>query len=121
MPSDLKDLQDLFVEFRDERDWSQFHTPKDLAINLSIEANELLELFLWKKDSELSQDSLSSIAVENVADELADVLNSVFLLAHHYQIDLPTACKDKIKKNREKYPVAKSRGRNVKYTELDKG
>lgn len=115
MTSDLKELQDLFVTFRDERDWSQFHTPRDLAMNVSIEANELLEIFLWKKDT----DSSSNIVVEQVADELADVLNSVLLLAHHYQIDLMATCKSKIKKNGEKYPIEKSRGSNAKYSQLD--
>jgi NTP pyrophosphatase (non-canonical NTP hydrolase) len=106
--SDIEDLQRRFLQFRDERDWAQFHTPKDLAMSLSIEAAELLELFLWKQPDE-------EVDRERIREELADVLNNALLLASHYQIDVREAVLDKLAKNAEKYPVETSRGKSDKY------
>ncbi len=108
--SELKKLEDLLVQFRDERDWEQFHNPKDLAVALSIEANELLETFLWKKAEDAN--------VEKVKEELADVLAYSLLIAHHYKLDLSQIIKDKVAKNAEKYPVEKAKGTATKYNEL---
>ena len=108
--SELKKLEDLLVQFRDERDWEQFHNPKDLAVALSIEANELLETFLWKKAEDAN--------VEKVKEELADVLAYSLLIAHHYNLDVSQIIKDKVAKNAEKYPVEKSKGTATKYNEL---
>jgi len=108
--SDIKDLERRVLAFRDERAWAQFHTPKDLAMSLSIEAAELLELFLWKKPEE-------PVDHERIREELADVLFSALLLASHYQIDVHKAVVDKLAKTAEKYPVDKSYGSNKKYTE----
>jgi NTP pyrophosphatase (non-canonical NTP hydrolase) len=107
--SDIQELQRKIVEFRDARNWAQFHNPKDIALCLSIEASELLELFLWKRPEEA--------APERVREELADVLYSVLLLAKHYEIDLPEALNEKLVKNAEKYPVDQSWGSNKKYSE----
>jgi NTP pyrophosphatase (non-canonical NTP hydrolase) len=106
---EIRDLQARILSFRDERDWAQFHTPKDLAMSLSVEAAELLELYLWKgsEEPELSR----------VREELADVLYCSLLLAAHYQIDVHGAVVDKLAKNAVKYPVETSRGSNEKGSE----
>lgn len=97
-------------EFTEERDWDKFHNPKDLAIALSIEANELLEAFLWKTPSEAKR--------EKVEEELADVFNYAFLLADKCGFDVATIIKKKIESNAHKYPVDKAWGTAKKYTEL---
>lgn len=103
------------IAFRDERDWEQFHNPKDLAISLSLEASELLELFQWR-------DSETAIATKRdaIKDELADVLIYALTLAHDLDIDVEAAVRDKMKKNALKYPVDASRGSTKKYTELER-
>lgn len=103
-------IQQLLT-FRDERDWKQFHTPKNLALALSIEASELNELFLWKGDGE-------AVDEEKVKQELADVVSYVLYLAHHYELDLATIVEEKIKLNTLKYPIEKSKGTATKYTDL---
>jgi NTP pyrophosphatase (non-canonical NTP hydrolase) len=108
--SDLAHLTNLLVRFRDDRDWQQFHNPKDLAVALSIEAGELLEEYLWKKPEEA--------LVDKVKEELADVLAYALLLAHHYGLDIRAIVEEKIRKNAEKYPVDKSKGTAAKYDEL---
>lgn len=105
--SEIEDLQRRILAFRDERNWAQFHTPKDVAMCLSIEAAELLELFLWKKPQDMPE-------LERVREELADVLYSALLLASQFQIDVHRAVVDKLAKNAEKYPVAESWGSNQK-------
>lgn len=108
--SDLEELIQKWIAFRDERDWAQFHNPKDLALGLSIEAAELNELFLWKKPEEAD--------VAKVREELADVFGFALLMAHHYGFDIPEIIEEKMAKNAAKYPVEKSKGSNKKYTEL---
>jgi len=105
-----KDLQNTLLEFRNARDWQQFHNPKDLALALSIEASELNEVFLWKKSEEAD--------VEKIKDELADVFAYAILLAEKYDLDINEIVKAKVKKNGEKYPVNKSKGTSKKYNEL---
>ena len=105
-----KKLQSALLEFRDERDWAQFHNPKDLALALSIEAAELNELFLWK--------SAEDANIEKVKEELADVFAYALLLAEKYELDIDRIVLDKINRNAEKYPVNKSRGTATKYTDL---
>lgn len=106
----IKEITEKLVEFRNERDWEQFHLPKDLAIALSIEASELLECYLWKKAEEADQ--------ERIKEELADVFAYAFLLADRYAFDVKEIVLEKIKKNALKYPVEKSKGSVKKYTEL---
>ena len=101
------------VQFRDDRDWSQFHDSKNLALALSIEASELNELFLWKKESESD-----NVNLEKLKEELADVLAYAFLLADKHNIDIYEILHDKIKKNGIKYPVKKAKGKATKYNEL---
>ena len=108
--SKLKETIEELIKFRDNRDWKQFHNSKDLALAISIEASELLELFLWKKEEDFDKDKLK--------DELADVLSFCFLLANKHDLDINESMLEKIKKNNEKYPVEKSKGTAKKYTEL---
>ncbi len=108
--SDIKEITDLLIKFRNERDWEQFHNPKDLAVAINIEAGELLEEFLWKSHDKADK--------EKVKEELADVLAYSFLLAEKYGFDVKEIVLDKIKKNGEKYPVAKSKGTAKKYNKL---
>ncbi len=108
--TDIQEIQAAIVKFRDDRDWKQFHNAKDLAICLSVEAGELLEAFLWKSPKEAS--------TNKIREELADVLNIAFLLAHELDLDVKEIVMDKLRKNGEKYPVDKARGSNLKYDEL---
>jgi|TARA_B110001469_G_C9644971_1_gene325575 NTP pyrophosphatase (non-canonical NTP hydrolase) len=108
--SDIKKITDKLIEFRNERDWEQFHNPKDLAVALNIEAGELLENFLWKSHEEANK--------EKVKEELADVFAYAFLLADKYDFDVKQIVLDKIKSNGEKYPINKAKGTAKKYTEL---
>jgi len=105
-----KDLQDKLIEFRNEREWKQFHNPKDLALALSIEAAELNEVFLWKKAEEAN--------IEKVKEELADVFAYALLLAEKYDLDVNEIVLNKIRRNGEKYPVDKAKGTATKYTDL---
>ena len=108
--SDIQELTSAIRQFTEERDWDQFHNPKDLAVALSIEASELLEAFLWKAPEEAK--------VEKVREELADVINYALLIADKYQLDVKQIVMDKLARNAEKYPVEKARGTAKKYNEL---
>jgi NTP pyrophosphatase (non-canonical NTP hydrolase) len=108
--NEIDQLTRRIVEFRDKRDWSQFHNGKDLATLLNVEAAELLELFLWKKADEVNQEKLK--------DELADVFYAALLLAHTYNFDPSEIILNKLTKNETKYPVDKSKGSSKKYNEL---
>lgn len=108
--SDIKELTEALIKFRNERDWEQFHNPKDLAVALNIEAGELLENFLWKSHEDADK--------ENVKEELADVLAYSLLLAEKYGFDVKEILLEKIKKNGVKYPVDKAKGNAKKYNEL---
>lgn len=101
------------LRFRDERDWLQFHTPKDLAISLSLEAAELLEVFQWS-----GTDLYCEGKRDKIREELADVLSYCILMADVCGMDLDEIMNEKVSKNEEKYPVEKARGRADKYTEL---
>ncbi len=102
----IEQLMDHLRRFRDERDWAQFHTPKDLAISVSIEAAELLELFQWRAASA----PVDELFVEKLRGEAADVLLYLLLLSDHVGIDLLAAADAKIRRNEERFPVASSRG-----------
>ncbi len=112
----IKDLQAEVVKFRDDRDWKQFHRPKDLAISVSLEAAELLEHFQWKTDEEINDYIKAN--KEEIADELADVFNYLLLMSHNLEIDLLESLRNKINKNAKKYPVSKSKGVSTKYNKL---
>ncbi len=101
------------LKFRDERDWKQFHNPKDLAISISLEAAELLEIFQWS-----AEDVWCEEKKEKVREELADVLMYCILMADICGLDLDEIIQEKVKKNAEKYPVKKAYGSKEKYTKL---
>lgn len=108
--SDLKDTIQKLIDFRNQRDWEQFHNSKDLALAISIEAGELLELFLWKDNEDVN--------LEKLKEELADVLSFSLLLANKHNLDINQIIAEKIDKNNQKYPVSKSKGTAKKYTDL---
>ena len=112
-------LTDALRQFRDERDWSQFHTLRNLIVSLNLEAGELLELTQWKSDAEMDALLADPAKQEALRDECADVLLYLLLIADRAGIDLEAAAQDKLRKNAEKYPVEKSYGTSRKYTELD--
>ena len=118
MSDSFKALQREAVLFRDERDWAQFHLPKDLALGLGIEAGELGELFLWKTADEVRQSLEDDGFRTRLAEEMADVQMFLLYLAEVSGISLPEAVRAKLKVNAEKYPVEKARGTARKYTEL---
>lgn len=116
MDSQFDALRKKIIAFRDERDWRQFHDPKNLAEGLTVEAAELLENFLWKKSGkpgELSADELA-----NIRHELADIFVFVVFLCHELDIDLFAETHKKLELNARKYPVEKSRGSSRKYNRL---
>jgi len=110
MTCDLDQLIQKIIEFRDKRNWAQFHNPKDLALGLSIEAAELNELFLWKKPDEADP--------ARVREELADVLIFVLMLLEKYGLDFEKIVLEKLAANEEKYPPEKSRNSAAKYTDF---
>lgn len=116
MPTDIESLQSALRTFAAERDWEQFHSPKNLAMALAVEAAEILEHFQWL--SEEHSRSLSDAKREEVADELADVLLYLVRLSDKLGIDLMATAGRKLQKNATKYPVEKSKGKSTKYTEL---
>ncbi|WP_218598317.1 nucleotide pyrophosphohydrolase [Polaribacter sp. NJDZ03] len=108
--SDIKEITDALLKFRDERDWEQFHNPKDLALAINIEAGELLEEFLWKSYQDAKKD--------RVKEELSDVFAYAFLLAEKFDFDVKEIVLDKIKSNGKKYPIDKAKGTAKKYSDL---
>ena len=108
--SDIELIMKEIVRFTEDRDWDQFHNGKDLALALSIEASELNEAFLWKKPEEVN--------IEKVKEELADIMNYAFLIAHKYDMDIKEIILNTLKRNGEKYPVNKAKGSAKKYNEL---
>lgn len=114
-PSQLEALRDLIREFVDEREWDQFHTPKNLSMALAVEAAELLEIFQWLKTGE--PEELSNDAVMRVRHEVADILVYLIRLADKMDIDLEQAARKKIELNILKYPTDKVRGDSRKYNE----
>ena len=103
------------LKFRDDRNWKQFHNPKDLAISISLEAAELLEVFQWSADDIICADKM-----DKIREELADVVNYCVLMADACGLDLDEIVQAKIQRNNEKYPVEKAYGSKEKYTELKK-
>ncbi|MGX7107489.1 nucleotide pyrophosphohydrolase [Hutsoniella sourekii] len=101
-------------QFRDERDWRQFHNEKDLALSISLEAAELLEIFQWKTSKEAIESDL-----DHLKEELADVIIYSLMLASNLNLDIEEIIIDKLAKNAEKYPVDKAKGIKRKYDELD--
>lgn len=114
----LEELTRQLLDFRDARDWRQFHSLKDLMLSLSLEASELLELSQWKPEQRFEEEALTEPMHQRLQEECADVLLYLLLIAERTGIDLQTAAANKITANNLKYPVEKSRGTSAKYTEL---
>ena len=114
--NNIEKLEELVAQFRDERDWKQFHNPKNLSLALSVEVSELAENFLWvdNKDSI----NTANMKIENVKEEMADIFIYLLSLADVLNINLEEAVINKIEKNKQKYPIEKSFGNCKKYTEL---
>jgi dCTP diphosphatase len=110
----IKKIAAMLLEFRKERDWEQFHSPKNLAISISVEAAELLEHFQWARENEI----LAPGKKQEVAKELADIFNYLVMLAEDLDIDIIESAKEKIEENGKKYPVEKAKGSAKKYKDL---
>ncbi len=114
--SDIKRLTEKIIKFRDERNWKQFHNPKDLALSLTLEAGEFMEHFQWKSEKEIEEYIKHN--KEALGDELADVLYWVLLICYDLKIDPVKAMENKLKKNAIKYPINKAKGKHTKYNKL---
>ena len=106
----MNEAKKQVIEFNQERDWDQFHSPENLAKSISIEAGELLECFQWNNDYDKKE----------VCEELADVINYSILLADKLDVDLEQIVLDKLEKSRQKYPIDKAKGKSTKYNKLEK-
>jgi NTP pyrophosphatase (non-canonical NTP hydrolase) len=114
--SAIKEITKKIIKFRDERDWMQFHDPKNMAVSIILEASELLEHFQWKTKEEVEayvrQNRLE------ISDEIADIALYLFELADNLGLDLISVMEEKLKKNEAKYPVEKAKGKHTKYNKL---
>lgn len=108
-----QDTINKILQFRDDRDWRQFHNPKDLAISISLEAAELLEVFQWS-----AEDVKCTEKMDKIREELADVINYCVLMADACSLDIDEIVQAKIKRNNEKYPVELAKGNKEKYNQL---
>ncbi len=105
----MDELIEKIIQFRDERDWKKFHDPKDLALSISLESSELLELFQWKNSQQAIEQNYS-----DMQDEIADILIYTLTLVHDLNIDVKDAILQKINKNAEKYPISSFKGSSQK-------
>lgn len=110
------DLLEVLIKFRREREWEQFHTPKNLSAALSVEAAELLQIFQWVADAEVQKLTIERQA--DIAREVADIAILLTLFAHDLGLDIEECVKSKVEENEKKYPADKSRGRSAKYDRL---
>jgi len=113
---EVNNIIEKIKKFRDERDWMQFHDPKNMAVSIIIEASELLEHFQWKTREEV--DKYITENKDEVREEIADIALYLFELADNLGIDLLNAMNQKLSKNKKKYPVEKARGKHTKYNKL---
>ena len=109
-------LLSKIIKFRNDRNWKQFHSVKDLCLGIGIEVSELQELFLWKNDREIN--NMIEENSEEIGDEIADIYIFLSYLSHDLKIDLREAVLNKLEKNEKKYPVIKSKNSNLKYNKL---
>lgn len=112
----LEEIINRVIKFRDDRNWKKFHNPKNLAISISVEANELLEHFQWK-DLEESK-AYAEKYKGKISLEIADIIIYLLYLCHDLDIDLADSIDRKLKENNSKYPVSKSKGKSLKYNQL---
>lgn len=115
---DFQKILERIKKFRDERDWMQFHNPKDMAAAISIEAGELLEQFLWKNKDEVEEYLKDPKNMQEVREEIADIIHYTLELADNLGIDIDEVSENKFKKSALKYPVEKAKGVATKYTKL---
>ncbi|MCD9466073.1 nucleotide pyrophosphohydrolase [Photobacterium iliopiscarium] len=115
--NDIKKLQDALAEFAQQRNWDQFHTPKNLVMALSGEVGELIEIFQWLTPEQSQQ--LPPQTKQHASEEIADVMMYLLRLADKCDIDVMQACQEKIQQNAAKYPISKCYGSAKKYNELD--
>lgn len=113
----IEQLKELVKKFCDDRDWEQFHNPKDLAIGLSTESNELLSLFRFKDTNDMEEILSNPQKKEDIEDETADIFFFLLRFAQMYNIDLSKALEKKVEKNNKKYSIEKFKGSNKKYSE----
>jgi NTP pyrophosphatase (non-canonical NTP hydrolase) len=113
---DIQELQAKVIRFRDNRDWAQYHNPKDLAISLSLEAAELLEIFQWKDTTQVEGQRSDSKIISKVKEELGDVFIYALTLAYEFGLNPSAVVLEKLRVNEEKYPADKVKGRADKYT-----
>ncbi len=116
--TNLEKLKEFYRKFTKEREWDKYHTPKNLAMAVSIEASELQEHFLWKTEDEIKELLNNSEKKEKIKDELADVFAFLLRLSDVLDVDLIKAFYDKMEKNKKKYPIDKIKGNFKKYTEI---
>lgn len=114
--SEIKDLSEKINKIRDDRDWKQFHNPKDCALSLVLEANEVLEHFQWKNGAEMEE--YAKTHKDEIGEELADTLYWVLQTSDIIDVDIKEALEKKLLKIEQKYPVEKAKGNHKKYTEL---
>jgi len=114
----LQKLRDAVLTFAQERDWEQFHTPKNLVMALAAESGELLEHFLWIDSEQSRKVTQNPQKLKAIREELADIVIYALEFANITQTDLTSAIEEKMQQNAEKYPIEKSKGRSAKYTEL---
>lgn len=113
---DIKELQERVINFRDQRDWGRYHNPKDLAISLSLEAAELLEVFQWKNSDQVEAIKSDPNERARVKEELGDILIYALTMAHEFGFDPAEIILEKVRINEKKYPLDKAKGRSDKYT-----
>jgi len=114
----INELKNLVKKFCDDRDWDQFHSLKELAIGVSSEAGELLQLLRFQNDAQIKAQLDNVHQKEAIADELSDILFFILRIGQMYDIDLSESLQSKLQKNAHKYPIEKSRGKNTKYNDL---
>jgi NTP pyrophosphatase (non-canonical NTP hydrolase) len=114
---DIRELQKKVIEFRDARDWAQYHDPKDLAISLSLEAAELLEIFQWKNPQEVETTKRDPEERRRVKEELGDILIYALNMCHAFSFDPAEVILEKLELNEKKYPVEKAKGSARKYND----
>jgi len=116
---DAKELQSRVIKFRDERDWAQYHNPKDLAISLSLEASELLEVFQWKNADQVEAIKSDAKIRQRIKEELGDIFIYALTLAHEFGFDPAEVVMEKVQNNEKRYPADQVRGKSDKYTAYD--
>ena len=115
---DTKKIQKILRDFAKKRDWEQFHSLKNLAISINLEASELLEIFQWEDDKKINSQIKKNDFKKNISDEVADIILYILRFSDIAGINIEKSCINKIKKNEKKYPIVLSKGKSTKYNKL---